>query len=79
MLLDAIIGDTVDSKYEDSLAVKYHLDNYNYNDSDAFIRLYACAMIDYLKSLPTSYVKNMMIEGLTELMPKNYDKFRCNK
>ena len=79
MLLDAIIGDTVDSKYEDSLAVKYHLDNYNYNDSDAFIRLYACAMIDYLKSLPISYVKNMMIEGLTELMPKNYDKFRCNK
>lgn len=79
MFLEVIIGDTVDSKYEDSLAVKYHLSDYNYNDSEAFIHLYAYAMIDYLKSLPISYVKTMMIESLIELMPKNYDKFRCNK
>ena len=79
MFLDTIIGNTVDSKYEDSLAVKYYLGDYNYNDSDAFIHLYAYAMISYLKSLPNSYVKDIMIENLIELMPKNYDEFRYNK
>ena len=78
-LIDYILGYSVDAEYENSIAKKYHLGvDYDYNDNDAFIYLYASDMITFLKKLPESVVKNMMIEALTDLMPKEYDNFRNN-
>lgn len=71
--LEHLIGYSVDKKYEDEIADKYGLgDDYEYEDSDAFIHLYACDMITFLEDLPDSDVKDMMIEELTKLMPSDY-------
>jgi len=79
-LTDAMLCYSVDKKYEDEIAARYNLgDDYDYNDSDAFIHLYACDMIDYLESLPKSTVKDMMIEELISLMPKEYEDLRDNR
>lgn len=72
-LIENIIGYSVDKDYEDKIADKYGLgDDYDYEDSDAFIHLYACDMITFLEDLPDSEVKDMMIEVLTEQMPYEY-------
>lgn len=76
---EAILCYTVDKNYEDTLAARYKMGHdYDYNDSDAFIHLYASDMITYLDSLPKSIVKDMMIEELINLMPKEYENFRDN-
>lgn len=79
-LTDAMLCYSVDKKYEDEIAARYNLgDDYDYNDSDAFIHLYACDMIEYLEGLPKSAVKDMMIEELISLMPKEYEDLRDNR
>lgn len=76
-LIDEIIGYSVDKKYEDKIAKRYNLgEDYDYNDNDSFIHLYACDMIEYLDKLPESVVKSIMIEELKKLMPKEYDNLR---
>ena len=78
-LIDVMLCYSVDKKYEDKIAARYNLgDDYDYNDSDAFIHLYAWNMIDYLEELPKSAVKDIMIEELISLMPKEYDDLRDN-
>lgn len=78
--VDAIIGFTVNKDYEDKIAKDYALgDDYDYNDSDAFIHLYACDMITHLEGLPESEVKTLMIEELISLMPKDYAEFTDNR
>lgn len=78
-LIDVILCYSVDKQYEDKIAARYNLgDDYDYNDSDAFIHLYAWNMIDYLEELPKSAVKDIMIEELISLMPKEYDDLRDN-
>lgn len=73
-MLEHIIGYSVDKKYEDRIAKKYHFDDdYEYEDNDSFIHLYACDMITFLEDLPDSIVKNMMIKELTRLMPPDYE------
>ena len=79
-LTDAMLCYSVDKRYEDKIAAQYNLgDDYDYNDSDAFIHLYAYNMIDYLEELPESAVKDMMIDELINLMPKEYEDFRDNR
>lgn len=72
-MIENIIGYSVDKDYEDKVAAKYGLDDdYEYEDSDAFIHLYACDMITFLEDLPNSKVKDMMIESLIKQMPHDY-------
>jgi hypothetical protein len=82
VLLEQLISYSVDKDYEDKIAKKYNLgDDYEYEESDAFIHLYAHGMILYLRTLPESDVKDMMIEGLINMMPKGYgdlDKYQAN-
>ena len=53
---------------------KYNLgEDYEYEDSDAFIHLYANDMIHFLALLPESDVKEMMVDELIKLMPKDYN------
>lgn len=71
--IENIISYSVDKDYEDKIADKYGLGaDYDYEDSDAFIHLYACDMITFLEDLPDSEVKDMMIEVLTKQMPYEY-------
>lgn len=78
-LIDIMLCYSVDKNYEDKIAARYNLgDDYDYNDSDAFIHLYAYDMIEYLEGLPKSAVKDMIIEELISLMPKEYEDHRDN-
>ena len=52
------------------------IDEYFYDDDDAFKHLYACDMISFLDNLPDSIVKDILIESLIYLMPEEYmEKF----
>ena len=74
VLLEQLISYSVDKDYEDKIAKKYNLGtDYEYEESDSFIHLYAHGMILYLRTLPQSDVKEVMIESLINLMPKEYD------
>lgn len=73
-ILEHIISYSVDKRFEDRLAKKYGMgDDYDYEESDAFIHLYACDMITFLEDLPKSDVKDIMIEELVRLMPPDYE------
>ena len=73
-LIEHIICYSVDKRYEDKLAKKYGLgEDYDYEETEAFIHLYACDMITFLEDLPESGVKDVMIEELTRLMPPEYE------
>lgn len=76
--IDSMLCYSVNEDYENELALKYGLDDYDYRDSDAFIHLYACDMITFLEKLPESIVKDMMIKELMNLMPREYDSLRNN-
>jgi hypothetical protein len=65
-LIEQLISSSVDKDYENELADKYDLDEYDYND--AFIHLYAYAMISYLYDLPESKIKDIMIDELIKFM-----------
>lgn len=78
--IDSIIGYTVDEKYENSLAIKYNLGrDYDYNDSDSFMMLYASNMIEFLSDLPQSNVKEVMIQKLLGILPGDYCLELLNK
>ena len=73
-LLEQLISYTVNEDYERKLIEKYNLgEDYEYEDSDAFIHLYANDMIHFLALLPESDVKEMMVDELIKLMPKDYN------
>lgn len=73
-ILEQLIGYSVNAEYEAQIAVKYNLgEDYEYEDSDAFIHLYANDMIHFLSCLPESSVKEMMIDELIKMMPKDYE------
>ena len=75
--VESIVCYSVNKDYEDKIADRYNLGpDYDYSDSDAFVHLYVCEMITYLDGLPKSTVKEMMLEELISLMPKEYEKLR---
>lgn len=72
-ILEQLIGYSVDKDYEDEIAKKYNLGtDYEYEESDSFVHLYAHSMIIFLNALPESDVKEMMIDSLINLMPREY-------
>lgn len=77
-LIDSILGFSVNKEFEDQVASRWLTSDYDYNDSDAFLHLYAIDMIDFLETLPKSVVKDLMIEELINILPVDYDNNRKN-
>lgn len=75
ILIENIIGYSVDEKFEARIAKKYGLgDDYEFEDTaEAFMHLYACDMITYLRTLHQGKIMEIVIDELEQLMPPDYD------
>lgn len=80
MLIEEMLTYSVDEKYEKEVIEKYKLgDDFEYEDTDAFMHLYSCAMYEFLDDLPDSKVKELMMESLEKYMPYGKDNDNTTK
>lgn len=71
-MVETLITYTVDEDYENELMDKYgNMDNDIVNE-DSVAQLFADAMIQYMRKLPESDVKDIMIAELLKYMPNDY-------
>ena len=78
MFIQELLGYSVNQEFEDKLMQEAGIDEYSYDDDDAFKHLYACDMISFLDNLPDSIVKNILIKSLIYLMPEEYEEYTRN-
>lgn len=77
-LADQLLTFSVDEEFENSIATKYNIADYEFKETDEFTCLYAYDLISNLELLPDSAVKDLIIETLKSYLPVNYDSVTLN-